>query len=108
MGIIRTSKTVAENSRRFECFLHVHSEFDDVQEELKLRLRLVVGSRRSEGNIRLSIFDRERRINRLSRSLAGNESVHIIRVEIEIRHPVVEEITGILDDHSTTERAQQT
>src|SRR5262249_40103955 len=68
--VVRVAEAVADDRRLLERLLHRHPELDDVQEELQLRLRLRVGARRAEHQVRVAVLERERRVDRLPDALA--------------------------------------
>src|ERR1700674_2211766 len=83
----RGGKMCARKLGRFDRLLYVHSELDDVEEELERPLILLVAALGAESQVWLSGARRKRRRERSARPLAGHQSVGMARVEVEGLHP---------------------
>ena len=65
-----------------QSFLNIHSEIDDVGDELRVRLRLVVSAHDPEADVNVVLFD-ERGDDGVQRPLARLKRVGMLRIQLE-------------------------
>ncbi len=83
---------------RVERFLHVHTEIDDVQEELQRPLVLLVAAGRAKGQPRLAVAQCQRRREGRARALARDQRVRMTLVQVKHLAARAEREAQALDD----------
>src|SRR4029078_10225921 len=89
-------------ARRVERDLNVHSEIDDVRDELRVRLRLVPPTHDAEGDARVATFH-ERLDDCMNGPLATGEHIRVRGVEGEQPASVLKHEPGAAHGESRTE-----
>src|SRR5713101_8280297 len=101
---VQALESALRESRCFQCSLDVHSEVDDIRNELGVRLRLIPSAHDSKTNPHVSLLQ-ESRDDRVERSLARRENIRVLRIEAEKRAAVLEAKTRSRCNQARTEAA---
>ncbi len=81
------------------------AELEESEKRLRHGFHLIVAARRAPREIGKAVFQRQCWISRVAPPVFPNQHVDVIRVEIEVWHPVIEHEAKSLDDHAASESA---
>ena len=95
------------DARRIAGFLDVHAEVDDVGDDLRVGLRLVVAAHHAERHHRAPVLREHRRHQRVQRPLVRADLVRMTRLQRESRAAVVQRDAGVAGHEAGAEAAEE-
>ena len=94
--------------RRLNRRLRIHSQIENIVQNLQIGLRLLVGSRAPAGSKKFPALKNHIGVQRVRRPFARLQRVGFARVETEAAQPIIQDDSRVTGDDPGPERSEDT
>src|SRR5580765_5427932 len=95
-------------TRRFARLLHIHTKVDEIDQNLRMSLRLIIAAHDTERPDRLAVFKQHAGNQRMERSLSRGYDIGMPRIELEQSSPILQHNASITCDEPRTKALKKT